>query len=237
MDDSIHQAAQQHFLSTLRQSQLSHDPFPYIQLRDVFPTEYYQVITDNMPDAAAYSSVSGRNVQATCLQLFGIAGQRDELWQARFASAKGVQPQVQAFWVGLAAWLSSAAVCSALYDAVSAVLDDRPQDGDHCLEARLRFIKERDAVYIPPHLDKKGKLLTIVFYLQQAQQTDEIKGTILYRVDHKQDQLAPVVTIPYLANSASVIPRTLHSWHGVEPHLCPSSRNTLHLYLHECESD
>jgi hypothetical protein len=80
------------------------------------------------------------------------------------------------------------------------------------------------------------KLMSIICYLGHGGALNALQGTSLYEMGVSG---IPTVsrTLPFVPNSALVLPRTTESLHGVEPHLARPDRLTLHFYLHEANKD
>ena len=80
-----------------------------------------------------------------------------------------------------------------------------------------------------PHLDRKRKAFVAVFYLAPIGGCG-LLGTSLYRMEG--EDAVRMDALPFAPNSVALMQRTKGAWHGVDAHLCPVPRNTLHLYVH-----
>jgi hypothetical protein len=95
-------------------------------------------------------------------------------------------------------------------------------------------VREIDAAYVEPHVDKPYKPITVIFYLAEPNDTDHL-GTMLCPVGDSSIASGRGLQISFRANSALLLPRTEKALHGVVGHRFLQPRNTLHLYIQDAE--
>ena len=230
-----HRLAKDHFLSRLADEPLSRSPCRHAFVHDILPPRYFAEMLRWLPPAGSYRLARGdKQYETECVRLVGVPGRRYDLWLTRKArSVNSSTRQLdmdlrRRFWRSLTQWLTSRPVMDALQ--TKAVTKKRRVKVKN-LEANLRLVREVDAAYVRPHLDRPYKMLTLVFYLPNDEPNRTTLGTSLYRVSGSRPPKLDS-TGAFEANSVLILPRTRDAVHGVEPHKC-GTRNTLHLYLED----
>lgn len=229
-----HGQAREYFLCQLRAAPLTTVPWPHIHLASALPMDYFQEMLRRLPRRRHYRRARGwKHTQDCCDDILGRRGRKYELWIEHLTKGQPSErhPEdalLRGFWAKFHRWLACDAVLRALAESC-AVEAKRP------LRASVRLVREEEAIYLAPHLDRPFKLLTLLFYLTQGSERSA-QGTTFYRRS-EDGSLIKIRTTPFEPNSALIMLCTPDSWHGVEPHLHQGQRDTLHLYLREDERE
>jgi hypothetical protein len=215
----------EHLLGRIRDADLFKDPFPYMNITNLFPDDYYSTLLRELPSDQAYAKYHAP-------------------YDARFYIDFKPQADLtqRAFWRDLLALLASQEFLEGMAhkfgDEISAVYKTRPNyiephRSGKGVKIGSRMILTRDyASYsISPHTDAPPKFITALFYLAKDESMLNF-GTSIYApkdknfkqwgADRFQDAHLPyenfdvAATMPYRPNSALVFLKTDNSFHGVE---------------------
>jgi len=196
------------------------EPFPYLYLEDVFSSEFYTEMLEQIPSRDAYRRIADT----------GRAGNAYEQRLILNLKALDALPTAQRqFWQNLAGWFLGSEFASALIGKFHRTLAEAIGKDLRQLHygAEGMLVKDLDGYQIGPHTDLKSRAISIMFYLP-ADNRHERHGTSLYiprdpsfRSDGSRhfefDAFEKVATMPYKANAMFGFPRTTASFHGVEP--------------------
>lgn len=229
---NAHDVAVLHLRRRIDSSQVEVSPSPHSYVKRIFPEPYHSTMLRLLPELKEYSSVPDADAYAaSCRHALGADGKRYHLWLVDLLSSGSHPRNVPRdlrndFWCGLAKRLAQPSFKNALADRFT------PESSTRCIDAAIRLTREVGAAYIPPHLDMAHKQLTVIIYLGGSE-SNTLQGTSLYDTDELNHHPNLSKTMPFVPNSALVLPRTDRALHGVEPHIVPQSRATLHIYLQE----
>ena len=233
LPEKAHELALEHFRKRLTMSLPDTSPCPHGHVTQVFPEKYYATILQLLPSHDAYHPIPrADSYTSACRRKLGVEGNRFHLWLADFLNAPSSGREFQrdlqkTFWRGFGRGFLEADFTNALANHLAV---EEPVASPH---VAIRLVREVGTAYVPPHVDMAHKYLTVIYYLCSS--TPDVPGTSLY--DASPDvNMRLRKTIPFVPNTALVLPRPNRSWHGVEPHLIHGSRTTLHLYLQEGSS-
>jgi hypothetical protein len=231
-----HDQALTQVLEVLAKADVDLQPCLHGVLREVFPRTYYKQLLDALPAPERYKAIpSAKEYEAAARPQVGVKCERHHLWLAHLLktpdnSLSTKSDRQEIFWYEFARRFASPSFIEALTERF---LGKALSSG---IDLSIRFVRETGGVYIVPHLDMPHKLMSMICYLGRPGMLVALQGTSLYELGVTG---IPIVTksIPFVPNSALVLPRTEQSLHGVEPHIAQSDRMTLHFYLQEANKD
>jgi hypothetical protein len=201
----------EHVLYRLHAATIHTYPFPHFFATEVFPTDYYKHLLDDLPLDPKYAPSPARSYQgrrfANPLEIEGL-GEFSAQW---FMS--GVMHK-------FAPWVTK-----------------RFKDAEVRIATDLRLVRDQKAYFIGPHTDAPWKLISLLFYLPPDAKLRK-HGTSLYvPVDpafecpggphHEFEDFVRVHTFPFIPNSCVGFWKTSRSFHGVEPIDEPVQRDVL----------
>ena len=231
-----HDQALAHVLAVLAKTEVCSDPCVHGVIQELFPRPYFERLLDALPTPEMYNAIpSAQKYEATCRSALMTKGERHHLWLAHLFEkldswplANGEEHKI--FWYKFAEHFASPSFIKALTGRFLGTPFSSPVD------LSIRFVRETCGVYILPHLDMSHKLMSMICYLGPKGMRTALQGTSIYELGVTG---IPIVrkSIPFVPNSALVLPRTEQSLHGVEPHIAQPNRLTLHFYLQEAGTD
>jgi hypothetical protein len=200
-------------------------PFPHVVVPEIFPPEFYPLLRASLPPDDAYVrlNATGR-----------VGGAYSP---ARLAFFPGTQagpaldPGRAAFWNGffgallheeLSAWITAK-----FYDVLARRFALRAGGPGIDLETEIFLMRDLESYALGPHSDSPRKAVSVLFYLPERGDRPEL-GTSLYRPKdpgfrcpggphHRFEDFERIATIPYRPNTLFAFPKTMDSFHGVEP--------------------
>ena len=197
---------------------INNDPYPHIQIDDIFPADFYQQILSHKID---------ENFLATLRELKRVGSAYPDT--RKVLSLKPSMPflpdNYRSFWEHAASWL--------LGDFERMVLEKfepytigrfglKPE-----LHAETLYTYDRSTYSLGPHTDSVKKVITLLIYLPEDSSLSHL-GTSMYTpIDnnftceggphHKFHQFKLLKTAPYKPNTLFGFFKTNNSFHGVEP--------------------
>ncbi|HYM75724.1 MAG TPA: hypothetical protein VE377_07070 [Candidatus Dormibacteraeota bacterium] len=231
-----HEQALAHMLAVLAKTEVSSDPCVHGVIQELFPQTYYERLLEALPTPEMYNAIpSAEKYEATCRSVLMAKGERHHLWLAHLFEKPDSWPlttseEHKIFWYEFAEHFASPSFIKALTGRfLGTPFSSR-------VDLSIRFVRETGGVYILPHLDMPHKLMSMICYLGPNGMHTALQGTSMYELGVTG---IPIVrkSIPFVPNSALVLPRTEQSLHGVEPHIAQPNRLTLHFYLQESGTD
>jgi hypothetical protein len=231
-----HDEALTHVIGVFARASVMRKPCLHGVLQEVFPRTYFAKLFEALPGPEKYKAIpSATTYDAACRRSLMVGGERHHLWLAHLLEASTGSLAVErdrsdVFWYGFARRFASPTFIAALSEHFLG------KTLSSSVDLSIRFVRETGGVYIAPHLDMSHKLMSMICYLGQSRVPNGLQGTSLYEIGASG---VPIVrkSVPFVPNSALVLPRTEESLHGVEPHLAQSDRLTLHFYLQEANKD
>lgn len=215
----------QHVLDRVARAELVTDPFPYIVVDDVFPSDYYTQMLASFPTAESLVPLgqSGRVPSSAYKERHVVLFKEDD-----FAR---LQPEQRAFWDAMAGWMYSDPFINAFVTKFAAALQPRLAKilaADGALKSRgdALLVEDHTRYAIGPHTDAPHRLVSFLFYLPENDSMKDL-GTSIYRAKdpdfvcwggphHPFEPFERVRTIDFLPNRLVAFPKTERSFHGVE---------------------
>lgn len=215
-----------HVVNRIATAEIVTDPFPYVVVDDVFPSDYYAEMLANFPrpQALVPLGASGR-VSRDAYPERHVVLFND-------ADFERMDARQQTFWRGFAGWMYSELFINQLVCKFQHALEPRIAKilaSDPVLKARgdALLVNDRTHYAIGPHTDAPHRLVSLLFYLP-ADDSLRAFGTSIYRArdpdfvcwggpHHPFDQFERVHTVDFLPNRLVAFPKTERSFHGVEP--------------------
>jgi hypothetical protein len=176
----------------------------------------YNKILESLPSKRHYKEIKSILEYKSASQLNEAIGSRYDFWLI-----PDNNNYLNEFWSTFCDWISSTDVINTLY---STYYKDNFIKNNLKISARL--VREEDICYIESHLDKPFKIITIVVYLDDTDDSP-LPGTILFSQDNTEKEKY----IKYSKNTGLVIINSLNSWHRVDKTPILKTRNTLHIYI------
>lgn len=209
----------EHFLMRLKQSSTDLYPCPHRVIDQVLPADIFHACVANLSELDHWESVPDeqKNI-AENMDLVGIPSRRQHRWVTSEGSADST------YWSSIAAAFTS----NKMYQAMRGCFPNLAITD--ITGASIRLVRETGACYLRPHVDRSFKPATLVLYLAPPISEEGPTGTSLYLHEQHSRSFIVAKTIPFVPNRALLMPRTPHSWHGVEAHLLNTPRCTLHIY-------
>ncbi|HVZ47058.1 MAG TPA: FkbM family methyltransferase [Ramlibacter sp.] len=214
-----------HLLNRVAKTPVVNDPFPYLVVDDVFPSDYYRQMLEHFPTHESLRPISetGRVSQGLYEERLTVLFTDDEF--ARMTPAQ------QAFWRDFAAWMYTDQFTAAFVAKFGDALEPRLANilaVDNALQIRgdALLVNDQTRYAIGPHTDAPHRLVSFLFYLPADDAMRDL-GTSLYRhkdpnfvcwggPHHPFDDFVRVKTIDFLPNRLVAFPKTERSFHGVE---------------------
>lgn len=191
-------------------------PYPHIYVENIFPTEVYKKILENLPNGDLYTPIDslGKTKQGQYhnRHLFLLPQALDKL-----------QGEKREFWHAFSDELSAENFKKSIVELFADSIENREQS----YKLNLDLCRDTTSYSIGPHTDIPNKVLTLIFYLAQDDKRPHF-GTSLFTPSnpyfedplcghHPFEKFKLVETMPYRANSMFGFVRSEDSWHGVLP--------------------
>lgn len=205
---------------------LIHDkPSDYIFIENVFPTEYYNQILNNLQNVTPFYKKQVHVGSKT--DFFGSYDTREQIY---------VPDELQNcdqldFFIKLKSILSSEAVFKSFRDKFDGGFNVRFPGEDittikNALNPTLLLTKHKEGYYLGPHTDRKEKVMTCILYFPETDNLEHL-GTAMYKpkqegftckgvVHHNPDKFIFTHKVPCKKNSALIFFRDDKLFHGVE---------------------
>jgi FkbM family methyltransferase len=214
-----------HVLSRVAQAVTTEQPFPYLVVDEVFPSDYYAEMLEHFPTPDSLRPIGDtKRVPVDAYRERNVVLFTDEEF-ARMA------PDQQHFWREFAGWMYSDQFLNFFVQKFALHLEprlDRIMAADGVLKARgdALLVNDQTNYAIGPHTDAPHRLVTFLFYLPKDASMREL-GTSVYRPKdptftcwggphHAVELFDRVDTIEFLPNRLLSFPKTERSFHGVE---------------------
>lgn len=213
----------------------SDEPFPHIELPQIFPDEVLEQLLANIPDEKYFGAINDAAYNSR--YMLGLADEH-----------LAVLPEnLQQIWSGIAAALCHPSVKKALMHQLADGLTHRFGVAVSQLETIEMFPKptlymDKDGYEIKPHPDSSKKVITMQIYLPADDSQKEL-GTALYRLSlsgvmNKNSRgFKKIKQFQFLPNSGYAFPVVkslkMTSWHGREHIESTGNRpriSILHMY-------
>jgi FkbM family methyltransferase len=219
------EAVLQHILEKVTTTPVTTEPYPYVVIDDIFPTDYYQKIIELLPHADQMiplgdtGRVTPGSYEQRLVTLFT---------EEHFSRMNSEQ---QAFWRDMASWLYSEKFLSAIVDKFKpwcSNLLSRKQDQKGSIDVRsdALIVNDQTRYEIGPHTDAPHRLISFLFYLPQDDSQKHLGTSIYTHKDpsftcpggphYKFEYFNKLKTVEFLPNRLLMFVRTNKSFHGVE---------------------
>ena len=201
-------------------------PFPHIYIENIFPSEFYSKIQENLLDKKEMTSMADLYPQNT-----GLSGYKDRLIMdfTRADSMKKLGKKKQEFWVSFGESFSKGAFANLLQSKFKRFLDMRFQYLENVsFKHEMQLVNDKKNYALGPHTDKPSKVISFLIYLPKDF-TQKETGTTIYmpkdpnllnkelpHAHYPHEQFHKVITMPFVPNSAFCFIKTNNSYHGVE---------------------
>lgn len=222
-------SVKEHVYRAIESTPLQEHPFPQLEVRDVFPEDYYAELLARLPDDSEYKKYSAPYEERHFIQLTET-------------SARQLSSRASPFWTEFEAWLHSQEFLDRMAQKFARLLPinreyrqrqlDKNADATGAVRIASRSLLVRDYANfaLGPHTDSGKKFIVGAFYFPRDESLREF-GTSIY--EPKQDgrrewdclhlpheEFNLVRTVKNVPNSLFVFMKTDNSWHGVEnrPH-------------------
>jgi hypothetical protein len=208
-----------HVRQAVARTPLQADPLPYMVIRDVFPSDFYDALVLGIPPYELFADRPRNKQQLTVPFVYGPAYSR-AIWTflVDVALEGAFQPAiVEKFREPLGRWIAHEFPAVAA-DPLGPPMELHSTDGRILLRGR--------GYHIPPHRDPKWGFITVLLYLPRGKESEQW-GTQMYAVDQDEtaNSIAPhwidpercrlVVDVPFRRNTALVFLNS-HGAHGAE---------------------
>ena len=236
--------AKNHAIYRILNTPLRHYPFTHLYVEEVFPPAFYQEMQrQRLPDAVFQSLVKvrglGGNFSPQRFSFFprdlpqaALPESQRHFWQQLFESF--LQDDF------LNAWRRPFG--AAFKAHATHYLKQKPPGTSSAVTREMLLLRDFEDYLLGPHSDRPSKLLSVLIYLAPDETRPEL-GTSLYlpkdraftcegKKHHKREDFDWVATLPYRPNSLLAFPKSLTSFHGVEP--VPTAR-TRDLLLYDVQ--
>jgi hypothetical protein len=215
-------SATAHFRNQITETDLNIDPFPYVYVNDVFPTELYQQILEHIPDNSKLKTLH---------ELGRVSAGYSEKRKAMPLDAQGVSvlngTKSHAFWLLMSNWIASPEFQDVLTQKFRSFISSRFQDQRPKLTTSSFFISDQAGYELGPHTDAAWKVITLLFYLPSDNSLAGL-GTSIYKHNdpdfectggphYNRSEFKLCKTCEFLPNTMFGFFRTSTSFHGVEP--------------------
>lgn len=187
-------------------------PFPHFFIRDVFPDEFYDTLTQFLPNEIEYEGVEGK-----------YKGRKfnDTTELAMLEPLRGKD------FTNIAAHPFRTHIAKRFGGQMKGSTD-------------LRLVLDGEGYSIGPHTDTPAKVLSFLFYLPNPESSLHLydHGTSIYLpIDqtfrceggphYAYENFVKIATMPFIPNSLFGFFKTNFSFHGVEPITIPVRRDVL----------
>ena len=210
-----------HLLDTLQKTTPVNDPFSHFFMENVFPEDLYATLLDQLPDLKDYRALSLKKyVRADGTSTRDLLELSDE-------GVTVLKDSQREFWLGIGDTLKSDELRNQVFDMLAVDLTARfgvSREALSQIEAypKPTIVRDVGGYQIPPHPDKKKKIVTLQFYLPEDCSQQDL-GTALYKRKFSLGGLLPfkrqfekVKQFSFLPNSGYGFSVSRKSWHGRE---------------------
>lgn len=201
-----------HLVRAIDAAPQSQTPFVHLTFAEVFPGDIYREMVAQMPDAADYVALPGRN--GVNLKADGTSTRvKIDLFPELI---RHMPAQKHRVWAVVGRALCSNDVRDAFMRKLAPGLNRRfgkrsPHVGMYPIASLTRDVPGYE---IPPHTDTHWKGITVQLYLPRDHAHPGI-GTILHGVDG-DGKLTRASQMPFVPNSGYAFAVTDNSWHSAE---------------------
>jgi len=205
------------FLDSCRNNQIHHQRPSYHSVIDnCFDSVSLAAISDNFP--AAESMREGGDLYRKLLPLSDS--------QPPNIGTEGMCNLSEEFWFSFQRQLNTFKTRKLLVECINGIKAFGKPNLVESLEIKTLLIRDSDGFTIDPHIDKGGRVFTILIYLPESLGYESL-GTRLYipigpsdqhpriRTRHPFAKFLNVKTIEFVPNRALLMPMNDDSWHGV----------------------
>jgi len=197
---------ERHVVEKFSQAEVLTEPFPYIYIENVFPSEIYQKMREHMPEN-----------------------------YVEIAKSRGTKGYPKRFTAVPEALVWKDVYRDLVAGRLKKKLCDRFGVDQQGLTDEVLLIRDKAGYSIGPHTDSKAKVITVLFYLP-ADESLIGAGTSIYTPKkagvtceggphHNKKHFDIFKTMPFKPNSCFAFLKTDNSFHGVEP--CEGTRDVL----------
>ena len=214
-----------HVYEAIQRSKLVLDPFPHIQVSEVFPKDFYEKLLLSLPPDEDYKTYPHPYEQRRFIQLSA-------------STTKALSQNATVFWQEFEAWLHSQEFLDVMATKFSKDLPinhvHREKDiqthavaGERVrVSPRSLLVRDYENFALGPHTDAENKFIVGALYFPKDDSLKEF-GTSIYTPKQPgyrmwksphlhHDDFNLVRTIENRPNSFFVFMKTDNSWHGVE---------------------
>ncbi len=203
---------QEHLVESVFQSTLVEEPFPHIRITNCFAEETYEAMLEQLPAESHYQFLMHRDAQ----RADGTSTRR--LFELTKSNLRDLPPEQLEIWAPISQALTSREMQAAIYSKLGDELASRfeiskPEVDKIVSVPKPALCRDVEGYRIAPHCDTMRKIVTLQFYLPEADAQSDL-GTMLY--ERRDDEFICVKTIPFEKNSAYAFVPHKRSWHGRE---------------------
>lgn len=230
-------AVLQHVLDQVGRAQTMEDPFPYLVVDNVFPSDYYAEMLANFPSTGSLRPIGETGRVGEIGR--GGGGKRPSLYKERLvvlftdAEFQRMTESQQRFWRAMASWMHTDQFIGFFVQKFGRYLEPRIArivEAERVLRCKGDALLVNDCTNyaIGPHTDMAQRLVSFLFYLPRDDSMREL-GTSVYRPKdptftcwggekhYDYEPFEKVHTVEFLPNRLMAFPKTERSFHGVEP--------------------
>ena len=194
-------------------------PFPHMFIENIFPTDFYQKIQDNLPSPDLLEVINKKR---------SVIGY-DERFVLTFdnKSLNTLDDKKRVFWTDFRDRISSGNFKNFMLSRFLPYISQRFENIN-----QVKFYDELLLVHdvmnykLGPHTDAKRKVITFLFYLPKDDLLKDLGTSIYMPKDfnfkceggphHNREDFEKIITMPFLPNSLFCFIKTNNSFHGVE---------------------
>ena len=218
----------EHVFYTIMNANINEYPYPHMLVQNIFDTETYKDILENLPDDGAFETIANRPT---------IISYTDEppIYQESFVinmakeSFSTLPEKQKDFWMDFSSWFLGSDMMSMLLNKFTPFIQQRFNDA--CgkslrVGATGLITRDKTGFSIGPHTDTDQKVLTLLFYLPKDFSQLHLGTTIYVPKDpnflgksgmhYEPKDFKKVFTAPFEPNSLFCFMKTKRSFHGVE---------------------
>jgi hypothetical protein len=226
-------AALEHVQQRVNATDIEADPFPHIEIENIFSEELYQAMLANrIADDCLFTLSELKRVD----QHYPTSRQILELRN----NLPILSSPTREFWQSTYVWLTGPfkeIMLTKFQPQILARFGEMPN-----LHAETLYTRDRTDYALGPHTDAPHKVLTFLIYLPKDNSDSNI-GTSIYRPRNPDftcqggprydfDSFDRVKTAPYQPNTLFGFVKTSRSFHGVEPITGQVTRDLLIYDIH-----
>lgn len=216
----------QYVLEQVARAEVVKDPFPYLVVDKIFPSDYYEEILANFPTAESLRPLdeTGRVTRGDYRERHTVLFNDDDF--ARMTTAQ------QGFWREFAGWMYTDQFLQFFLFKFQRDLEPRianivAAEDRLSIKGDALLVNDKTNYAISPHTDSPQRLVSFLFYLPRDTSMRDL-GTSVYRPKdpgftcwggphHPFELFERVRTLDFLPNRLVAFPKTERSFHGVEP--------------------